>query len=266
MDLGKIPLDEHGMNVSFQSYGKYYDLIYLDKDYERECDFLEEIFKKYSEVTPKAILDVGCGTGGHAISLAKRGYRVTGLDLSEVMIRVALNKIKKEKITVNFHTMDVRKFQLKERFDACISMFSTIDYLTKNEDIQRALLNIREHLKTGSLFLFDFWYGPAVLTIRPSLRVKIMEKEGIRVLRISKPSLDSLRHLCKVYYHLIVIKKNQIIDEVKETHTVRFFFPEEIRHYLEDTGFKLLKLCPFLKLKGKVDEKIWNVTAISRAV
>lgn len=254
------------MNTSFQSYSRYYDLIYLDKNYEEECDFLEKIFQKFSKTPPKTILDVGCGTGGHAVSLARRGYEVTGVDLSRVMINLALEKIEKGKVKVNFHTMDVRKLKLSKKFDTCISMFSTIDYLTKNKDIQRALLNIREHLKTGALFIFDFWYGPAVLTILPSVRVKIMEKEKMRVIRISKPNLDSTRHICKVHYHLIVTRENQVIDENKETHVVRFFFPEEIRHYLEETGFKLFKFCPFLKLNGKVNEKIWNVTAISKAV
>ena len=72
-----------------------YDLIYKDKDYERECDFLEEIFKKYSTIFPvKTVLDAGCGSGGHAIPLAKRGYRVVGFDLSEVMISQARKKAK----------------------------------------------------------------------------------------------------------------------------------------------------------------------------
>jgi len=266
MDLGKTTIDQHHTSKAFLSYGKYYDIIYSDKDYEKECDFLEEIFKRYSEPMPKTILDVGCGTGGHAIQLAKRGYEITGIDLSEVMIHTALEKMKKEQVTTHFHTMDVCKLRLNEKFDACISMFSTIDYITRNRDLQKALLNIREHLKEGSLFIFDFWYGPAVLTTLPSVRIKTMEKQGTKVIRLSEPNLDSRHHICKVNYHLIVIKGNKIVEEIKETHVVRFYFPEEIKHYLEESGFKLLKLCPFLDLKGKVSERTWNVAAISKAV
>ena len=254
------------MNGTFLSYGKYYDIIYSDKDYEKECDFLEEIFRKYSQCMPKTILDVGCGTGGHVISLAKRGYELTGLDVSEMMIRIAREKVSKKNVSVDFYVMDARKLELNERFDACISMFSTMDYITKNEDIQRALRNIRGHLKNGSLFIFDFWYGPAVLTILPSVRTKVIEKEGTRIIRVSQPQLDSLHHICKVHYHLIVVKENRIVDEVKEMHTVRFYFPEEIKHYLEENGFELVRLCPFLNLKGRVSEKTWNVTAISKAI
>lgn len=254
------------MSKVFQSYGKYYDIIYSDKDYEKECDFLEEIFRRYSEYMPKSVLDAGCGTGGHAIPLAKRGYQVTGIDLSEVMINIARDKARKEKVNANFYVMDIRKFQLSQRFDVCVCMFSIIDYLTRNKDAKRALFSVREHLKNGSLFIFDFWYGPAVLTILPSVRGKTTEKEGIRVTRLAKPHLDSLHHMCKIDYHLTVTKENQVIDEIKERHAVRFFFPEEIGHYLEEGGFELLKLCPFLDLDNKPSEKTWNVTAISKAV
>jgi len=252
------------MNGVFLSYGKYYDIIYSDKDYEKECDFLEEIFKKYAEFMPKTILDVGCGTGGHALSLAKRGYKVTGLDLSGVMIQTALEKMRKEQVSIDFYKMDVRKLRLNQRFDACISMFATMDYITEDKDIQRTLLNIRDHLKKGSLFIFDFWYGPAVLTVLPSVRTKTIKKQGIRIVRVAEPRLDRLRHICKVDYHLLVTKRNRIIDDVKETHVVRFFFPKEIKQYLEESGFKLLRLCPFPSLKSRVTKKVWNVTAISK--
>ena len=90
------------MERAFRSYGKYYDIIYADKDYEKECDFLEEIFRNYSKIIPKTILDGGCGTGGHAIPLAERGYEVTGIDLSEEMINIAKEKASKTGVNIDF--------------------------------------------------------------------------------------------------------------------------------------------------------------------
>jgi SAM-dependent methyltransferase len=253
------------MKTIFRSYGKYYDVIYADKDYEKECDFLEEIFRKHSKFIPSTILDGGCGTGGHAIPLAKRGYEVTGIDLSEEMINIAKEKASKSGVSINFTTMDLRELRLNKKFDACICMFAVIDYLTDSKDLLKALSNIREHLKDGSLLIFDFWYGPAVLTIHPSSRMKIIEKEGVKVIRFAEPYLDALHHICEVSYYFMVIKENLVIYEGKEKHTVRFYFPEEIKHYLEESGFRLLRLCPFLKLNAKPDEKTWNVTTIAQA-
>ena len=72
-----------------------YDLIYQDKDYEKEIDFIEQIFHNYSSHPIKTILDGGCGTGGHALPLAKRGYQVSAIDLSEAMLKRARKKAKR---------------------------------------------------------------------------------------------------------------------------------------------------------------------------
>jgi SAM-dependent methyltransferase len=249
----------------FQAYGRYYDIIYSDKDYEKECDFLERIFQKYLKRKPKTILDVGCGTGGHSVILAKRGYQVTGIDPSEVMIDLAREKAGKNSVDVDFRIMDVRNLRLDQQFDCCVGMFAVMDYLTSNQHLQKAIVNVRRHLKRGGLFIFDFWYGPAVLSIGPSERVKTVEKQGVRVIRHVVPRLDIFRHTCEVNYHLIVTKNKSIVDEIREKHMVRFFFPQEIRHYLEENAFKLVKMCPFLNLNAKPNEKDWNVAAISKA-
>ena len=254
------------MTGVFGRYAEYYDILYQDKDYEKECDFLEEIFSKYSEKHVKSILEGGCGTGGHAIPLAKRGYRYVGFDTSEIMIERAKEKARSSNINVDFQVMDLRDFQLDEKFDASICMFAVIDYITETEDVLKALRNIRRHLKENSLFVFDFWNGLAVLRILPSVRVKIMEDEGIKIIRTVEPELDAFNHISKSHYKMIVIKNGKVIDEIEETHVIRFYFPQEIKHYLEEAGFELLNICPFMDLNGKVNENIWNIVAIAKAV
>jgi 2-polyprenyl-3-methyl-5-hydroxy-6-metoxy-1,4-benzoquinol methylase len=248
----------------FGTYGEYYDIFYSDKDYEQECDFIQEIFKKYSSSPVKRILDAGCGTGGHSIPLAFRGYEVSGIDASPVMIKKARQKAKEAGVNPTFRSLDIRDFDLKKKFDACISMFAVLNYLTENKDILEALKSIGGHLKPASIFTFDFWNGLAVLRILPSVRVKVVEKDGKRVIRTVHPEMDALHHICRSHYHVLVTEGENIVDEFKETHTVRYFFPQEIAHYLDDAGFELLRFCPFLDLKGTVDENEWNVTAIAR--
>lgn len=254
------------MGSTFKRLGKYYEILYADKDYEKECKFLEKIFKNYSNSTPRSILDVGCGTGGHAIPLAKRGYELTAVDLSDDMLNVARQKAKRHGVDIDFGLTDLKDLKLNKKFDVCICMFAVLDYITENEALQEVLFKIREHLKYDSLFVFDFWYGPAVLTIMPSSRIKLMERNGLRVLRFAEPRLDTLHHTFEVNYLLIVSRANQIVDEIREKHVVRYFFPEEIRYFLDKTGFKLLKLCPFMDLQGQLTEKVWNAVAISKAI
>ena len=143
-------------------------------------------------------------------------------------------------------------------------MFAVMDYIIKTKDFIKALHNIREHLKKNSLFIFDFWNGLAVLRVLPSVRVKVVQDKEMRVIRLAEPELDTFNHLCHVRYRFIVSQDSTLVDEILETHTVRYYFPQEIAHYLEETGFEVLRICPFLDLNGKVDENVWNATVIAK--
>ena len=79
--------------MSFRKYAKYYDLLYKDKDYYNETLYISKIIKKSTK--GKKILEIGCGTGSHAIELSKKGFQVCGIDNSKQMISAAKKKNKK---------------------------------------------------------------------------------------------------------------------------------------------------------------------------
>ena len=141
----------------FEKFGEYYDLIYQYVDYKKECDLLEEVFSKYCQKKPRSILDVGCGTGSHSIILSKRGYDVTGIDLSRVMIEKAREKAEKEKIRVEYYVQDMRNIKLKRKFDCAICMFGGFGYINTYDDLVRLLSGVKNHLNRDGLFIFEFW-------------------------------------------------------------------------------------------------------------
>lgn len=249
------------MSSAFERYAKYYDLLYLDKDYEAECDLVQGLLRKHSHRDVVSVLEAACGTGGHAVPLVRRGYKVTAFDVSPVMLQQAKAKTN----AVEFHLMDLRTFDIGGEFDACLCMFAALNYLTRNSDIRTALVNIRKHLRSAGLFIFDFWNGLAVLRILPETRIKTVTGDGVKVIRFVQPELDAFNHICKSHYHLIATKGDAILEEVRETHEVRFFFPQEIVHYLEETGFEVLQISPFPDLRGPVNETTWNAVAVARA-
>lgn len=252
--------------VFSEVYSKYYDILYADKDYERECDFIEQIFQRYASSKLVSILDVGCGTGGHLIPLARRGYEVVGVDKSKSMVQIARTKLRKLGLNAEVYVSDAAEFTFNTKFDACISMFAVINYIVETDRVIKVFRNIRKHLKKNSLFIFDSWYGPAVLSIKPSVRVKIIERGGLKVIRTVIPELDTFRHIQKSNYYLIVIKDNKVIGECRECHTLRYFFPQELIHYLTESGFSVLKFCKFLHIDEPPSENTWNVTIIAKAV
>jgi SAM-dependent methyltransferase len=257
----------------FDRYAEYYDALYGHKDYEAECDFLEGVFRRHGSGRVERVLDLGCGTGGHALPLAGRGYRVVGVDRSEAMVAQARSKA--EAMARNgmpgaaaFHVSDIRALDLggERSFDAVIAMFAVFSYLRSNEEVSASFQTARRFLKPGGLFVFDAWFGPAVLAERPTDRCRIIERDGERILRFARADLDVLSHAVQIDYSLLRLKEGRILDQVEETHWQRFFFPQEIRHYLNDGGFSLLKLCPFMEPEREPTEKDWYFAAISQAV
>lgn len=251
-----------------EGYAKYYDVLYQDKDYVGECSFVEEVFRRYSPKAPNTILDVGCGTGSHAIELSRRGYRVVGIDLSKAMVGIARRKVvgSDANKALDLAVMDARHLGLNASFDACICMFAVVSYITSNEGLSAFFKEVRRVLKPGSVFVFDFWYGPAVLTIKPSERSKVVKHGDLVVIRSAHPALDTLNHICRVKYSLFAVKNGVLVDEVYEEHVVRYLFPQEVRHYLEENGFRLAKLCAFPNLDRDPTESDWDVAAIAQAV
>lgn len=243
-----------------EKYAKYYDLFNTGKDYSEEVGFLEAIFKKYG-IYVRDILDLGCGTGIHAQTLSLKGYDVLGLDLSPYMIKIADSR-KNEK--TEFMIGDMSDFELDRKFDVCISMFAAFGYLTKNEQIKSCLNCIKRHVKKGGLFIFDVWNGLGVIRELPSSRTKETESGNFKIKRTSFPNLNSFNHLCGVKFDVKVFENNSLIDSYEENHSMRFFFPQEIKKYLEDAGFDVLEICDTFKIGTEVNENNWNMCVIAR--
>jgi SAM-dependent methyltransferase len=281
--LNKPEKPEKPASVFRKEYADQYDLLYTDKDYEAECDIIEEVFRRYGNGNIKTILDLGCGTGNHAIPLAKRGYEVTGVDISPDMIRIASRKAdnlfegdltrqtketKKTKetgiIKPVFLQGDVRSFDLGKTFDTVLMMFAVLGYQTTNEDVLAALQTVRRHLNPDGLFICDVWYGPAVLTVGPSDRVKHINSEKERIIRTVTTNLDVLSHLAEVHYHVLAIEGQSVVQETEEDHKMRYFFPQELVFLLSQANLKMLGLFDFQEMGRTPTTADWNVICIGQ--
>ena len=248
----------------FKKYADFYDSLYEDKNYQEECNFVKHIFERYSENKVNSILDIGCGTGSHALLFADMGYAVTGVDLSEDMLKIARKKAADHKKSIEFVQQDIRHLKLPQKFDAAVAMFAVMGYQATNQNFEDALTSVHRHLNTRGLFIFDAWFGPAVLTQKPTDRVKIIEQKDKKIIRYAHPVLDIINHTVEVNYAVFEIAGNKVLTETKESHLMRFFFYQELKYFLGKNGFEVLKICPFMDLDGKVDESCWNITIICK--
>ena len=249
-------------NIFGKVYASLYDILYRDKDYEAECDFLETIFRKL-DIPVKTILDLGCGTGGHAIPLARRGYKVTGVDWSKEMLSIGRQNAIEVAADVEFVYGDIRDVDLGQTFDAVISMFAVMSYQATNADLAAACSTARRHLTSAGIFTFDSWHGPGVLIDPPTQRVKIVQDDTQRIVRFTQPKLDVMDHIVETHFKTWVSKGDRILSEVDETHLMRFLFPREIAYYLQVAGFDSVEFCPFLELDGQLQSDCWNISVMA---
>lgn len=251
-----------------RGYADLYDQIYGDKDYERECDLLCELLELAGVNSGSTLLDLGCGTGNHALSLARRGYRVTGVDISPRMLDIARRKAEREGATdLVFAEADIRELHLAQTFDAAIMMFAVLSYQVENADVMNTLRAARRHLETGARLFFDVWYGPAVLATRPSIRVKVGRSgaETADWVRVSSGELDSTSSTCRVNVR-VLRAVNETLQDVSEHHVLRYFFAKELELLLEVSGFMLDRLTAFPDVGEPPSSETWNVLGIARAI
>lgn len=240
----------------FGAYSLYYNLLYKDKDYAGEAVYINSLIRKQHPLA-KSILDLGCGTGRHALLLTEMGYAVTGIDQSGEMLAVARaqqasldsqpSTLNDSRSYLNFVHGDIRTVRLDRTFDVVISLFHVMSYQTTNDDLRAAFTTAREHLKPGGLFIFDCWYGPAVLTDRPTVRVKRLEDEAIAVTRIAEPVMHPNENLVDVNYHILIRDKvTGEGEELRETHTMRYLFAPEIELLCNVSGLQMEQFCEFM--------------------
>ncbi len=253
---------------TFQDYAYYYNAFYNDKDYVAEARTVDDILKKYGTGI-KRIISLGCGTGKHDIALSNMGYRCCGIDISPNMINIARENSIQEKCNIKFEVADIRNYRTDKKYDAVISLFHVMSYQTKNEDIFQAFCSARDMLNIsdrGGFLLFDVWYGPGVLTDKPCVRVKEVEDDKNRLIRIARPIMFEKENRVDVNYEVFVIdKETDKVQIINEVHSMRYYFRPELELLLEKAGFMLIDNLDCKTLE-KTNFNSWTSYFIAKAV
>jgi SAM-dependent methyltransferase len=246
----------------FSQYAQYYDLLYRDKDYAGESRFIDGLLRQ-AGMQAGALLDVGCGTGSHARELAKLGWQVTGVDLSKEMVEIARKRIPAG-AGIEFFPGAAAEFDLGRMFSSVVSLFHVASYHVGPEDLFGMFVNVRRHLVAGGIFIFDFWHGPGVLADQPAARIRRVEDNGIRVIRISEPVHRPERCTVDVNYEVLIEDvPGKSVEGFRETHRMRYYFRPELEFMLGQAGFSVEAAHAGLSEK-KLDSRAWHGLIVAR--
>lgn len=244
----------------FDAYGQYYDLLYRDKDYSGEVDYINRLLIQNGIVNSE-LLEFGSGTGIHGSLLAKKGYRVHGIELSQRMV----DQVQFEH-GFTCQQGDIRTISLDKKYSVVLSLFHVVSYLTDNSDVLKVFTRANEHLIDGGLFVFDFWYSPAVFTQYPEVRIKRIEDDLVEITRLAEPVTYPNESRVDVGYTIFVRNKTSgRSDKISENHPMRHFSLLEIDLFAKISGFERVVTEEFLTGKAPSIDT-WGVCVTLRKI
>ena len=137
----------------YNKFAEIYDKL-QDIDYSSFVNYYEKIFSRF-DVKPSLVLDIACGTGSVTIPMAKRGYDMIGIDLSEEMLGIAADKARAENADILFLNQDMTEFELYGTVDAAVCALDGINYLTDDGDLDKLFALMHNYLNPHGIFIFD---------------------------------------------------------------------------------------------------------------
>ncbi len=155
------------MTKKFSFFHKHPELYEKGFDYrkvDQQVNFLDKVFLKYKV---KSVLDIACGHTPQGRKLAKKGYKVTGIDLSGSLLKLASKRAKEEGVKIKLYKKDMKKFKVG-KFDAAYIMFSSILHMNKEKDLVSHFKSVNSNLKKGGLYIIDLSSLPFEFPNKPA--------------------------------------------------------------------------------------------------
>ena len=218
----------------FENYAKKYDKECFVQGTLGECDFIEQEINRDKSLK---VIDIGCGTGRHAIELTKRGYNVTGVDLSEDQIKRAKEKAQDAGVTIDFQTQDARNLSFDGEFDLAIMLCEGGFSLMETDEMNFEILkNATKALKDKGKLIFTTLNGLFPLFHSVNEFYKSAQKEDQSQCKECSFDLMTFRD-----YNTVVFEDD--LGNKKELKcNERYYVPSEITWFLKTLGYKKIDI------------------------
>ncbi len=214
--------------------GRHYDLAY--SAFTEDIDFWIGAARRYGG----PVLELACGTGRIAVPLAREGFDVTGVDLAESMLEQAARNSEREGLGVGWAKADMRDFSLGRTYPLIICPSQSISRLLTNEDLERCLSSIKEHLGAGGVFIMELYNPSLEILSRGEERAPFLEYDhpdgGGRVRVDVSSAYDKATQLQSLTLHYSL---PGVARQPTEHVRIRMYFPQELEAMLKYNGFEV---------------------------
>ena len=221
---------------AYSGFADVYDLLMDDFDYPAWAEYYCRLIEK---IRPQNICDCACGTGSMSVEFARRGLRVTGVDISREMLENAAEKARRAGVQVQFACQDMCRLQLPRSVDALICACDGVNYLTTDKRLTAFFEAAHRAIKPGGMLAFDF-----------SSRYKLVEtmgnaffgEERDEAAYLWQNKVDGDIVTMDITFFLLEDEEEGLYRRVTEQHRQKAHDPEHIRELLEQAGFSDIQI------------------------
>lgn len=223
--------------MRYEQFALLYDELMNDIPYEKWIQYIEAK-KKEASISGNTLLDVGCGTGNIALPLVKKGYNVTGVDLSEEMLTIAQHKL--AAFSVPLFMQDMRELELPEQYDMITIFCDSLNYVTDEEGVKQTFKRIHHHLKDEGLFLFDVHSLYKIHNVFENETFTINEEQIALIWNCFPGEMeDAIEHELTFFVKEL---DDESFVRFEEFHVQRAYEAARLKSWLEEAGFSIMSI------------------------
>ncbi len=219
---------------AYTGFAEVYDELMDDVPYEEWAEYLCGLLEDYG-VRDGLVLDLGCGTGSLTELLARRGYDMIGVDLSEDMLQIAAEKKAASGLDILYLLQDMREFELYGTVAAVVSLCDSMNYLTEYEDLVTVFKLVNNYLDPGGVFIFDL---NTVYKYECLLGEKTIAENRDDCSFIWENYYDPDSRINEYDLTLFVREDRQLYRRYEEVHFQRAYSLEEIQRAAAEAGME----------------------------
>ena len=237
--------------AAYEDFAYVYDEFMDETPYEEWCERIDALIRKYGVSSPKRdaqdaldseknlVLDLGCGTGTLTELLYQKGYDMIGLDNSEAMLNIAMDKNAANGAKMFYLLQDMRDFELYSTVGTVVSVCDCVNYILEEKDLIKVFSLVNNYLYPGGIFVFDF-----------NTDYKYREVIGDTVIAENRESCsfiwenyyDEAEGLNEYDVTIFVQEDEELFRRFTETHVQRGYTPEQMKHLLQEAGLELVEM------------------------
>ena len=223
--------------AGYDVFARYYDELTANIDYGKRAAYFKSIIEKFKSTEGGILLDLACGTGSISEEMARLGYDVIGVDYSDEMLGIALDKKFDSGLNIQYLCQDMRKLDMYGTIDITICALDSINHLPDIDSVREVFKKVAFFSEIGGLFIFDV---NTLYKHRYVLANNTFTYETENIYCIWENSLVTETDEVRMHLEFFEKEENGLYSRSSDSFSEKAYSEEELEKALSDAGFELV--------------------------